>query len=330
MEPLKVLLVGTGAVGSLYGGKLAQAGAEVTALCRSDFSVVKEKGITINSVNGDFHFTPYQVIQNASEIKHQPELILVALKVLPEIDTVALIKDAVATHTRILLLQNGYNIEEAIQSAFPKNEIISGLAFVCSNRLAPGVINHIDYGHIAIGQWKNDTIQSTIEAAPNENEKQTNGVRFIDKLAALFQSAGVKCDVVEDIIQARWKKLVWNAPFNPISVLAGGISTHQIMNDQECRNLAKNIMQEIVSLSQIEGHGLPATIIDQNLDLTTKMKPYKTSMLLDYENSRQMEVEAILGNVVRFARLHHSQIPYLETIYSLLAGLNRWGHKISE
>ena len=104
-----ILVVGTGAIGGFYGGKLAQGGARVAALCRSDVEIVKSKGIQVKSVYGDFHFTPETVIQNVYDYGAPPDYILVGLKVLPEIDTATIIKDIVGPDTSIILLQNGIN-----------------------------------------------------------------------------------------------------------------------------------------------------------------------------------------------------------------------------
>lgn len=306
---MKILLAGTGAVGCYYGGKLAQAGAEIVALCRSDYDAVSKEGIEVSSPDGDFSFTPSQVIRHASELKIKPDLILCALKVLPEIDLASIIRDAVGPETTLFLLQNGFEIERPLREAFPANEIIGGLAFICAARIAPGKVAHLDYGHIAIGSYPGKRgAHAGVDCA---------------KLGTLFESAGVNCSVEADLIEARWRKLIWNAPFNPISVLAGGADTREILGDPESRALTTAVMQEIVMLSKADGHPLPDSIIAKNIRLTETMKPYKTSMLLDHEAGRPMEVEAILGNTVRRGRELGCKIPHLESIYALLKLVNR-------
>ncbi len=299
MQP-RILVVGTGAIGGFYGGKLVQAGASVSTLCRSDYELVKSKGITVTSTLGDFHFTPEKVIRNLGEYGPPPDYILVGLKVLPEIDTVEIIKEVVGPETAIVLLQNGVEIEEPVARAFPDNEIISGLAFICVTRTSPGHIDHTDFGRLVIGRF------------PAGKSAKA------EKLATLFNDSGVVCDLSEDVATARWRKLVWNAPFNPISVLGGGVDTKTMVENPESLELARNVMEEVCLIAAAAGHPLPGEIVQQNIDGTRVMAPYKSSMLVDFEAARPMEIEAILGNGLRVAKRHDVSAPHMESLYGLL------------
>jgi len=300
MKP-RILIVGTGAIGGFYGGKLAQAGASVSTLCRSDYETVKAKGIKVTSSLGDFHFTPEKVIRNLSEYSPPPDYILVGLKVLPEIDTAEIIKDVVVPETAIVLLQNGVEIEEPLVEAFPDNEIISGLAFICATRTSPGHIDHTDFGRVVIGRYP---AGKSVKA---------------EELARLFNEAGLKCEVTEDAVTARWRKLVWNAPFNPISVLAGGADTKTMVENPESLELARQVMEEVCQIAEAVGHPLPVGVVQENIEGTRRMSPYKSSMLVDFEAGRPMEVEAILGNGIRAAKRHNLAVPHMESLYGLLS-----------
>ena len=296
----RILVVGTGAIGGFYGGKLAQAGGRVTTLCRSDYELVKSKGITVTSTLGDFHFTPEKVIRDLGEYGPPPDYILVGLKVLPEIDTAAIIKEVVGAETAIVLLQNGVEIEEPVARAFPDNEIISGLAFICATRTSPGHIDHTDFGRVVIGRY------------PDSKSVK------VEELARLFSEAGLKCEVTEDAVTARWRKLVWNAPFNPISVLAGGADTKTMVENHESVELARKVMEEVCKIAEAVGHPLPPGVVRENIEGTRRMSPYKSSMLVDFETGRPMEVEAILGNGIRAAKRHNLAVPHMESLYGLL------------
>ena len=299
MKP-RILVVGTGAIGGFYGGKLAQAGAVVSTLCRSDYETVKSKGITVTSTLGNFHFTPEKVIRDLGEYGPPPDYILVGLKVLPEIDTAAIIKEVVGAETAIVLLQNGVEIEEPVARAFPDNEIVSGLAFICATRTSPGHIDHTDFGRVVIGRYP---AGKSVKA---------------DELARLFKEAGLKCELTEDAVTARWRKLVWNAPFNPISVLGGGADTKTMMENPESLELARKVMEEVCLIAAAAGHPLPEEVVQQNIDGTRAMAPYKSSMLVDFEAARPMEVEAILSNGLRVAKRHGVSAPHMESLYGLL------------
>ena len=296
----EILVVGTGAVGGFYGGKLAQSGAKVSTVCRSDFSVVSSKGITIKSCWSDFQFFPNKVLRSPEEFEGYPDYILVATKVLPSIKLSVMIESVVGPKTTIVLLQNGIDIEPPIAKSFPKNELISGLAFVCVCRTAPGVIQHLDYGRLTLGCF------------PKGRSTK------IDLLHQLFLSSGIPCEISTDIIIERWKKLVWNVPFNSISVLGGGLNTREIIASSRSINFVKKIMQEVCRTAQSSKHTIPTQIIDQHLKHTKIMKPYKTSMLLDYQAGNPMEIEAILGNTMRIALRNGVETPFLSCLYNLL------------
>ena len=302
---IKVLLIGTGAIGSFYGGKLSQAGAAVSAVCRSDYNIVKEKGIRIKSINGDFDFKPDSVFKKASEYNDTADFLVVATKVLPDIDVVSIIRDAVKPSTSIVLLQNGINIEKEVTDAFPDNEIISALAFVCVSRVEYGLIDHQDYGRVVIGSFPSGV---------------SGKVKLLEEM---FKASGTPVETADDIISARWKKLLWNAPFNPVSVIGGGVSTKEMLADPLTESFIENIMKEVYALSVADGHPVDENLIKKNLEDTYKMVPYKTSMLLDFEAGRPMEVEAILGNAVRIADKYGVGVPYLKSIYALLDLINR-------
>ncbi len=303
-RPLKVLVVGAGAIGAFYGGKLSQAGAEVSVVCRSDYETVKERGYQISSIMGNFEFVPSRVLKSAEEFDDDADFVFVTLKVLPEINPVELARPAIRANTSIVLLQNGIDIEEPVARAFPDNKLISGLAFTCVNRTAPGKVNHLDYGRLVIGVYPRGTSMET------------------KTLAKAFNQAGIPCKEDEDIVKARWQKLIWNAPFNPISVLGGGIDTETILDQEETAMLTRRVMEEVRVIATSEGHTLDESIVDQNINDTIKMKPYKTSMLLDYEAKRPMEVEAILGNAIKIAKKNGVFACHMQTLYALLKSVD--------
>ncbi|OAI07402.1 2-dehydropantoate 2-reductase [Methylomonas methanica] len=295
----KVLIVGAGAIGGFYGGLLAKAGADVSVVCRSDYHVVQQQGYRIESHALDsWQFTPSQILRDAADYNDQADYLILCSKVTPDIDRVALIRDAVAPHTAIVLIQNGVEIEQELQQAFPNNLLISGLAFICCNRLAPGEISHLAYGKLILGNLSDGHEPKALY------------------LRDLFLRAGIECEISDDIIASRWQKCVWNAPFNPLSVLSGGLATQAILQNQE--NFVRRVMQEVCSIAEACGHPLPANIVENHIALTRDMPPYKTSMLLDFERGHTMETEAILGNAVRAAQRQGVDCPCLQSLYVLM------------
>ena len=296
---IKVLVIGAGAIGAFYGSLLAKAGAEVSVVCRSDYDQVKQYGFIIDSqLLGRWNFIPAQVLKNAADFEGTADYILLCTKVIPTLDRVALVRPTVAENTALVFIQNGVEIEQEMLDAFPGNEVVSGLAFICCNRVSPGEIVHLAYGRLALGNLPNGISRKTA------------------RLCELFNQSGIDCKATEDIVAGRWQKCVWNAPFNPLSVLSGGLPTLDILQTQE--PFVRSIMQEVCNIAAASGHRLPDDIVDINIEHTYAMPPYKTSMLLDYENGQPLETEAILGNALRAAQRLGIAAPHLESVYALM------------
>lgn len=301
-KPL-ILMAGVGAVGAYFGGRLAVSGqAEIRVICRSDYHEIVSSGYEITSPDGNFSFMPAQVYRSAAECDTPPDYIIVCAKVLPGIDIPAMIAPAVAPGTSIVLIQNGIDIEKDIRQAFPENELISGVAYIGVTRVAPGRIVHTDGGKLKFGVYPQGETPESLA------------------LAAMFNAAGVPTDSRADIIRVRWEKLVWNAPFNPVSVLSRA-NTSQIMNDPDMLKLIRTIMDEVMALAAADGWPLPSDLPDKMLQYTAGFRPYKPSMLIDFEHCRPMEIEAILGNALRAADQFKVATPCLQTVYALLKQL---------
>ncbi len=302
-DKTRILLCGAGAVGVYFCGRMAQGGmVDVSVLCRSDYDVVKEKGYHVSSPAGDFDFHPAGIYRSAAEYPGDADYIIVTSKVLPEVDVPAMIRAAVRPHTAIVLIQNGIEIEKTIVSAFPDNELISSIAYIGVTRTAPGMIVHTDSGKLKFGVFPNGISAKA------------------DKLAQLFSSGKIVATITPEIMRARWEKLLWNVPFNPISVLTQS-DTARIMADPECLQLVRSVMLEVAALADADGWTLPETLIDELLEFTRNFPPYKPSMYVDFLNKRPMEIEAIVGNVVRIAERLHVSVPHIFSIYAMLKRL---------
>ncbi|MDD3118449.1 MAG: 2-dehydropantoate 2-reductase [Victivallales bacterium] len=301
----KILLFGAGAVGAYFCGKLAHAGlADVAVVCRSDYETVKERGYRIAGKDGDFVFRPAGVYRTAAEYRGAADYLFVTSKVLPGIDLPQLIRAAVGPQTVIVLIQNGIDIETDLATAFPGHEIISSIAYIGVTRVAPGEVIHLDGGRLKFGVYPRGVSSHT------------------EQLVRLFTAAGVPVAATAEIMRARWEKLVWNVPFNPISVLTRS-DTAQLMADPDMVALLRATMEEVCATAAAAGWAQPATMITEQLEFTRGFKPYKPSMLIDYENGRPMEIEAIIGNVVRTAARLNVPVPHIFSIYAMIKRLNR-------
>lgn len=300
-EPARVLVVGAGAVGGFYGSLLARQGMRVAVVCRSEAETVARQGFRIHSeALGDWGFQPEQVLRTPLPGPVAPDYLLLTTKVLAGEDRAALIRPALGPHTVIVVLENGVGIEAPLAAAFPDHALISALAFVCVSRTGPGEIHHQAYGALTLGCYPRGISPAA------------------GRLAAAFREAGIAVELTADIVTARWRKAVWNAAFNPASVLGGCVDTARLMADPQTVRLIRRAMVEVCAVASAAGHPLPPQTVDAMLESTARMPPYRTSMTLDALQGRPLERQAILGAMIEQAQALAVAVPTLETFDALL------------
>jgi len=291
-------VIGTGALGGFYGGMLARAGLETHFLLRGDYEYVRENGLRVDSVMGDFRLPAVNAYASANDMP-QCDVILVCLKttkngVLPD-----LLRPLLRPGSVTLLLQNGLGVEEDLAARLPEAEIAGGLAFICSQKSGPGYIRHLDYGKIDIGSY---------------NVKNT---AVLNQAINDFRAAGIPAEPAEDLLFARWRKLVWNVPFNGLTVVMNTTTDRLVSHDSTLR-LAREIMLEVIHGANRCGVGLRESLAQKMIDSTRAMIPYAPSMKLDYDNRRPMEIEYIYSRPVETAARAGFDMPKVAMLESQL------------
>ena len=297
----RIAVIGGGAISGYYGGRLAEHGHDVHFLLRSDFAQVRDHGLEIFSPAGNAHLA-VACASRADDIG-PCDLVIIGVKATGNDALPSLLPPLMHEQTALLLLQNGLGGDEFLAKHFGAERVLGGLCFVCINRTAPGVIHHLAQGHIGIGEFSGASFTRTRQ------------------IAEWFKSAKVGCSVEESLAAARWKKLVWNIPFNGLSVAAGGLDTARILADPGLEKLVRDLMGEVVEGAARLGYALPANLIDGMIANTKPMQAYKTSSLLDYEAGREMEIEPIWGEPCRRAQAAGAGVPRLEMLYHLLRSI---------
>lgn len=316
---MKIAVVGCGALGSYYGGRLCRDGQEVHFLLRSDYEAVRRRGVRVLSAEGDFHFNP-KCARSPQEIG-VADLVLIGLKTTANNELSRLLPPLVGPRTAVMTLQNGLGNEEALAAIFPAEQILGGLCFVCLNRIEPGVIQHLAHGKIVMGEFG------------RWPEPRTHDI------ASMIRHSGVPCVVTDNLECAHWEKLVWNIPFNGLGVAgAAGIDallsanpepliarpigsvmpTDQLLSDPRWCALVRELMIEVITTANAKGLHIDESYADYQIDRTRVMGAYRASTLVDFERGQALELESLFLEPLRQARAAGVATPRLAALALVL------------
>lgn len=281
-------VIGTGAIGGYYGAKLAQGGQDVHFLFHSDYDYVREHGLRVNSGDGGFHLDHVNAYQDVRQMP-KCDVVIVALKTVHEQMLRDMLPPLLTDDTVVLLIQNGMGMEQDVEQMVPGVKLAAGLAFICCSKTHPGVIDHLDLSGLNVGNYN----------APQET---------IDRMIAEMVSADIDARNV-DYLEARWRKLLWNMPFNGLSV-ALHTDTDALVRNDATRRLLRAMTQEVIEAAHaVRVKGLTDRDADAMIEMTTKMRPYKPSMRLDWDYHRPMEVYYLYTRPIEEARRAGQDMP---------------------
>ena len=287
-------IIGTGAIGGYYGAKLAHAGQEVHFLLHSDYEYVKQHGLQVDSCDGSFHLDNVNVYQHAGDMP-QCDVVLVGLKSVNNSKLQPLLSPLLHGETLVVLIQNGIGVEEDVQKMFPGVQLAAGLAFICSAKTQPGLVSHQCYGSINLANYSCQD-EALMQAVVDE-----------------FCQAGIETGLVE-YHEARWKKAVWNMPFNGMTV-ALHTQTDKLLKNPSTRQLIREQMMEVVRTAQHLGvKNLDESFVAKMIETTDAMTPYSPSMRLDYDFHRPMEIYYLYTRPLEIARASGCPMPKLEML----------------
>jgi 2-dehydropantoate 2-reductase len=298
----RIGIVGSGAIGTYYGARLALSGADVRFLMRGDLAAVRARGsVLIRDAAGTAELRPVAAFATTAEIG-PVDLAVIALK-----NTSAgareLIEPLLGPATVLLTLQNGLGADEYLAGLFGAGRVVGGLAFVAVNRTGPGEVRCFHPGSVTLGEFGRPPAERT------------------HALARLLAAAGVRIQVAENLLEARWRKLVWNIPFNGLSIAEGAVTTDRICSDPRLAGEARGLMAEVQRAAAGHGFAISDEYLRKQFDTTPPMGPYQPSSLVDFLAGREVEVESIWGEPLRRARSVGVATPRLEGLYARLLAL---------
>lgn len=303
----RICVVGSGAVGGYFGGALAHSGADVCFLMRRDLEKVRREGLEVRRLHAPpFTLKPVQAYGSTEEIG-PCDLVLIALKTTQNTSLRELIPPLLHPGTVLLTLQNGIGNVELLEELFGAGRALGGLVTMGINRLAGGLIDQQspNGGYVTLGE-------ASGPASPR-----------LRSIAALLEAAQISARLSDDLILAQWRKLIWNIPFNGLTVVAGDITTDVVIDSPDLTHLANCLMRDVQAGARAMGREIPDSFLEQQAPYTRPFGPYRPSSLIDHMEGRKMEVEAIWGEPLRRGTAAGAHMPYLEALYALLKFANR-------
>ncbi|KAL4863661.1 hypothetical protein BDV12DRAFT_206314 [Aspergillus spectabilis] len=320
MATPRVLIFGTGSLGIVLGAFLHKSGAEVVCVCRSNYQAANAYGLQVDSTafgNYVYHPTLVQSVSEAATLAGQPyNYIFICTKAFPdeEPSPVEIISQGVScARTSIVIVQNGIGVEGAYKQRFPANLIISAVAYMPSTRVSGIHVVQTETQRILLGAYPRYALSA-------EEEDR------IRVLTDMLKTAGAHAEMHADIQVERWKKLVGNATWNPICALSRCRDLEVLGASDIAGSFVEAAMREVVAVARAIGYGdkVNEEVVRAQVRRSAVRAPpgVQPSMMADMLRGGKLEVEAIVGHVVRIAREKGVPVPRLEALYVLASGLN--------
>ncbi len=298
---MKILIMGSGGIGGYYGGGMARLGHEVVFVARgAHLQALKENGLQVKSVFGDFDISPVRAVEDPAEAG-PVDFILFSTKSYSTEEAARAIKPAVGPETTVLSLQNGVDAAERIGAVIGMQHMLAGASWISSAVISPGVIRQISqFRRIALGELdgsRSPRLEAVFEA---------------------LQATGATVEVSENIRKVLWTKFVFIAASSSLGSLTR-LPIGEYRSVPEARVLLKAVMQEVESLARLQGIALDADVVQKSLDFVDNSGPHiKPSMQLDVEAGRRTELESMIGVIGRKGRELGVPTPASDFVYAAL------------
>jgi len=301
---MHIAIFGTGAVGGYFGGRLAQAGENVTFIARGErLRALQEHGLRIDSLKGDFTIEHVEATDDPAQVG-AVDVIVVGVKAWQVREAARACRPMVGPETFVVPLQNGVEAPDQLVEVLGAEHVLGGLCRIVSSVVEPAYVRHAGLEpYVAFGELDN---RPSERAAP---------------LQAAFERAGVKAEIPSDIQVALWEKFLFIAPFSGIGAVTRA-PAGVLRSLPETRQMLEQAMQEILTVAQARSVALPQEIVSQTMALVDNLPPDGTaSMQRDIMAGRPSELESQNGAVVRLGQEVSVATPLHVFIYRSLKPL---------
>ncbi len=307
---MRIAIWGAGGIGCYYGARLEQTGHSVTYIARGKhLSAMQSNGLQVHHSDLKFNQTVTAVSQEQLLTEYQCDdfdLIILAIKNTATTEVLKISSDWLKKGQALVLsLQNGVDNEPEIADAIGKERTLGGLAVrIGGHIIEPGVVEATGVAQVIFGAWPNQR-QNTL---PSEQ---------LDNIQNTFVDAGIPSQITPDIQRELWRKLIINNGVNPLSALAQ-LDTRSLTQNPVLRSTVYKMMQETAAAAASDGLELDVTDIDEMFELICNFDAIKTSMLVDREKGRPLELDGISGTVLHRSKSLGIEAPTTALVSELL------------
>ena len=311
-ERSSIAVIGAGAVGCYYGARLAEAGHDVRFLLHGDVDAVRRDGFHLTSHLGDLHLPSPTVAESAQDLAADGAVdwLLVTLKSCDLGQTAALANPLLGADTRVLAIIDGIGIEDELAEMLRRYGIFGGLGFIGVGLPRPGRIMHREFGALEIGHHGDDA-------------------DALDDAVALWEATVVAARPTDCLMRARWHKMLWDVPFNGLSVAAAGANSDYILETPALRDFARRVMDEIAVLANADlaAKGLPRiedtdAACERAVRLMGTTEKHIPPAGVEFVRQRPLEVEAMFDRPLRRAEELGIEMPLTGVLAALVRRLN--------
>ncbi len=295
---MKIYLIGVGGVGGFYGGLLAESGADITLVGRgASFEKIKEKGIILNCADGIHHIYPVKIIDNVAEIT-DPDLIILAVKSYDLENVSQNLVAVVKPETIVITIQNGLDNDRTVSRYLSNSQVLPGLVLVAAAKTGANEITQRGTQRkLVFGSRDGEITPKMLE------------------VESVLRRAGIDAHVSKSIDQELWKKFLFVLSFASATVAQMGPIGEALSNPQGLK-VYKDVLREAIRVGKSEGVEFETDIFEATLKGALDFDPQtKSSLLVDIQNHRRTEVEALHGVLVRLAQKHGLPVPMTREIY---------------
>ena len=302
-KTMKILVMGSGGVGGFYGGRLANAGCDVTFVARgAHLAAMREHGLLIeNEAQGNLLINPVTVTGDPVSAG-TPDLIIFAVKLWDTEAVARVLKPIVGPHTAVLSLQNGVVKDDILGSVFGEKALMGGVAYVGTHIARPGVIHQVG------------TLQRLVFGEYDGRKSARS-----EALLAALLNAGIQAELSTDIRRTLWEKYTF------LVGLSGATASMRttigpVRENAQTRAFLYDLMKETVAVGRALGVALPENYADDRLKFADSVPGTMDSSLHhDLKNGNRLEVEWLAGGVVQLGKKAGVPTPCNRAVWDVLA-----------